>query len=547
MGISRRAGNFILGVIHILLQTAWRQSNGSLSASHESVIGQIPTTIETALLRFGLDDRTTIYAVCPSCHCTYKPKFLHGSVIPRYPKLCTNKARPDSAICNTNLLQESDVASKPIKTYVYHHFFDYLSGLLSRKDLEEQMDKVCDDFKHSLGQPPPEYVTNIFEADFLRSFKGPEPGTLFVDRGNEGRFLFVMHVDFFANEGMSIRGASTSCGIISCACLNLPLEIRYKPENMYIAGIFGPREPHLEQLNHYMRPLIDDMVIGWNRGVQFSRTALHSHGRLARTAIAISCNDLPAARKVSQLGAVTSHNYCTVCQCHHKSTLGRVDFEHADWNPPDNDKLRKLAEAWKDALSNADQDSITSQYGIRWSEFWRLPYWNPSRQLVVDAMHCILEGLSQLHAREALQLTKAAAAATPDIVPAFDHPFTKAREGQGLSTKIVKHVNQIHDLLVAPAADDSTYLVHLQDKLLKKNLPALKFVGEDLGVDGKGQSGKSRKVDWAKALVDWVGMVITVRKFTYTSIYLSARIKTQNIDYTSSCESHHARCHGANP
>ena len=88
-----------------------------------------------------------------------------------------------------------------------------------------------------------------------------------MDRGNEGRFLFIVNVDFFANEGMSIRSASMSCGIISCACLNLPSEIWYKPENMYIAGIFGPKELHLEQLNDYIWPLIDDVVIGWDRGV----------------------------------------------------------------------------------------------------------------------------------------------------------------------------------------------------------------------------------------------------------------------------------------
>jgi hypothetical protein len=105
---------------------------------------------------------------------------------------------------------------------------------------------------------------------------------------------------------------------------------------------------------------------------------------------------------------------------------------HGDWNPPDNDKLCKLAEVWSDALCNADQDEITSEYRIHWSEFWQLPYWNPSYQLVVDAIHCILKGISQLHPHEALQLTKASAAATPDIVLAFDHPFTKAQEGQVL-------------------------------------------------------------------------------------------------------------------
>ena len=52
---------------------------------------------------------------------------------------------------------------------------------------------------------------------------------------------------------MTICGASTSSGIIAAACLNLPLEIRYKPENMYLAGVItGPKEPRLTELNHYM-------------------------------------------------------------------------------------------------------------------------------------------------------------------------------------------------------------------------------------------------------------------------------------------------------
>ncbi|KAG6326380.1 hypothetical protein ID866_12709 [Astraeus odoratus] len=54
----------------------------------------------------------------------------------------------------------------------------------------------------------------------------------------------------------------TSCGIISCACLNLPLEMCYKPENMHLVGIIpGPEEPSGDQLNHFLDPLINDMVV----------------------------------------------------------------------------------------------------------------------------------------------------------------------------------------------------------------------------------------------------------------------------------------------
>jgi hypothetical protein len=64
------------------------------------------------------------------------------------------------------------------------------------------------------------------------------------------------------------------------ACLNLPYTIRHKPENMYVAGIIpGPQEPTLTELNHYLKPVIDDFVTSWTEGIRYSHTALHPSGR----------------------------------------------------------------------------------------------------------------------------------------------------------------------------------------------------------------------------------------------------------------------------
>ena len=58
-----------------------------------------------------------------------------------------------------------------------------------------------------------------------------------------------------------MRNAFASLGIIAMACLNLPADVRYKPENMYLAGIIpGPEEPKLELLNYYQEPLIRDFA-----------------------------------------------------------------------------------------------------------------------------------------------------------------------------------------------------------------------------------------------------------------------------------------------
>ncbi|KIO03365.1 hypothetical protein M404DRAFT_89549, partial [Pisolithus tinctorius Marx 270] len=92
------------------------------------------------------------------------------------------------------------------------------------------------------------------EAEFLHQFTGPQPGKLFINRGDEGCYAFALHVDFFNPEGMHQHGVTISSGIISMACLNLPLDICYKPENLYLAAgiIPGPKQPSLEKLNHYI-------------------------------------------------------------------------------------------------------------------------------------------------------------------------------------------------------------------------------------------------------------------------------------------------------
>jgi hypothetical protein len=265
MGVSRSSCDLIMKIISIILFLAFRKSDSNLSPSHENILKQIPMTSESAEAKFDLTGKIVPYAVC-SCHCTYAPIYAPGSTTPTYPERCTHCPTPGTE-CGETLL----TVGHPRRIFMYHDFKDYLSGLLSRRDIEAVMDEACDDLMDSIDSPHLPFVKNPFDAQFLREFRGPEPGSLFVDRGEEGRYAFALHVDFFNPEGLNLRGASTSCGIISMACLNLPLDIRYKPENMYLAGIIpGPKQPSLDNLNHYIRPLINDLVDAWERGVKFA-------------------------------------------------------------------------------------------------------------------------------------------------------------------------------------------------------------------------------------------------------------------------------------
>ena len=311
------------------------------------------------------------------------------------------------------------------------------------------MDKSCNDLMESTEQPAPSFIGDVLEAEFLRTFEGPKPGTLFADWQGSRHYAFSLNVDFFALEGMRVHGSTASAGIISLAPLNLPLDLCHKPENMYLSIIHGPKEPHLTEVNHYIRPLMDDMVDLWNKGVLFSNTALHPLGWMTNSAIVAAIMDLPAARKMSGLAGPTSHFYCSVCQCFHQFTLARTDFKK--WVKWDCSLMRVQAEAWKNATMVAEQDKIFVQYGIQWSELWRLPYWNPSHQLVLDSMHCILEGLVHSHFREVLGLTTASASTPLPVVKAFTHDFTLADpDGPSMTAKEIKQVKEIHGSLTMP-------------------------------------------------------------------------------------------------
>ncbi len=178
--------------------------------------------------------------------------------------------------------------------YAYHSVMDYVTALDSQEELRRVMDLACDDAMSARLAGSPAEIKDVFSGSFVRSFKGLD-SKLFIDRPEgEGRLLFSLNLDFFNPEGNRERGAHTSTGILAMACLNIPPEIRYKAQNMYIAGIIpGPVEPKLTEGNHFLRLLIDDLEIGWKHRILFT----HVTARLVRFAVACVVCDIPRGQE----------------------------------------------------------------------------------------------------------------------------------------------------------------------------------------------------------------------------------------------------------
>ncbi|KAJ3766541.1 hypothetical protein FB446DRAFT_653639 [Lentinula raphanica] len=103
--------------------------------------------------------------------------------------------------------------------------------------------------------------------------------------------------------------------------------------------------------------------------------------------------DFKAARPFGGFLDVTSHHTCFLCKCWHRAHLGRTDYE--SWTVADAGFLKTGAEAWLKADTSKDREVIENFYGTRYSELWRLPYWDPTKQLLVDPMHTIFLILMQ--------------------------------------------------------------------------------------------------------------------------------------------------------
>ncbi|KAF8580858.1 hypothetical protein K439DRAFT_1619504 [Ramaria rubella] len=217
---------------------------------------------------------------------------------------------------------------------------------------------------------------------------------------------------------------------------------------MYIAGIInGPREPQLSAINHYMRPLVDDLALSWQRGVWFSKTAMCPSGRMTHSAVATTVCDLPGARKAAQLA---SH-----------------DFE--TWKRCNTQEMCRIVVQWRDAPTNKDQETLFKEH---------------------DSMHCILERVVQGHVCDALELSMKAAKVRLTLEPAFVHTFSKLGSHDtteiNMMPKEIKQVEKLQALLLDPIYGSNREtqeqgLDMLRENLLKHNLGPLKFVCQDLG------------------------------------------------------------------
>ncbi|PKB91694.1 hypothetical protein RhiirA5_248176, partial [Rhizophagus irregularis] len=162
---------------------------------------------------------------------------------------------------------------------------------------------------------------------------------------------------------------------------NLPRSERFKVSNIItLAVIPRPNEPKLHQLNHYLAPVIDQFIELWE-GINLFSTYKNPAGKHIRAAIICCTCDIPAVRKLCD--HISARVACHRCQKLADFTIvNQPNFGGFDnmeqWFVSRNvEKMRNSAVLWKECKTEDARKKYVSETLVRWSEMYRLPYFDP--------------------------------------------------------------------------------------------------------------------------------------------------------------------------
>ncbi|KAJ3506586.1 hypothetical protein NLJ89_g6792 [Agrocybe chaxingu] len=375
----------------------------SKQASHPPTLparfGNLPTThgqptpkVDEGAFYFSLllTPQHTTMVVCPKCFCTYT---FDPATPESFPPFCVHKKTPGSQKCGRRLRRQAP-SDSPVCEFIRQNIFQWCGRMYSRPDIE----KLLDEYPKIAQATNPGELKDIWDGSVLKGFVGPD-GKLFLQSNrDEGHLVFGLNMDGFNPYGNREAGKKTSIGGMYLVCFNLPPECRYLVENTLLVGIIpGLNEPSTDEVNHFLRPLVDDFLSLWTTGVFLSKTPRCPGGRLVRCALIPLICDLPAARRASGLSSHSSRHLCSECN------LLAEDVDNLD---PETWPKRTLsdhlahANQWKEAKTEHQRKNLVTEHGIRWSELLRLPYWDPTKHIAVDSMHGFYLRILHRHIRQ---------------------------------------------------------------------------------------------------------------------------------------------------
>lgn len=355
----------------------------------------VPSSIYKLYKYIGLKkDNFTKFVVCKKCFKLYKYEdciiFVEGQ---QQSKKCNNVIFPNHTqigrrkMCGEPLLKLVQIQGSkrfyPFKTYCYKSLASSLSSFLLRPDFEDK----CEIWRSRKVEHG--FLADIFDGQIWKEFQTIKKNNFLKEKQNYG---IMLNLDWF----QPYEHVTYSVGVIYAVILNLPRNERFKLKNVMLLGIIPDmkKEPNVQS---FIDPLIDELKVAWSEGFRLQSFKDRNSSIFKVALMCVGC-DIPATRK---LCGFLGHGATLGCSKCHKSFPGDIGqknyggFNVQDWPERNLEDHKKYMIKVKNAKTQTERDKLESQYGIRYSPIWELPYFDPIRMAVVDPMHNLFQGTAK--------------------------------------------------------------------------------------------------------------------------------------------------------
>ena len=324
------------------------------------------------------------YSVYDMASCTEK----HGTQV--VSKSCMHRDHRNSRkCCGAKLLKTIHLLGGktklyPFKIYCYRPLISSLRALLRIPGFSE----FCEHWRLKF-QTNGSYLKDIYDGKIWAEFQNLDGKPFLASPFN---YALMLNIDWFQPYKLT----QSSVGALYLTIMNLPYDQRFKRENIILLGIIpGPCEPPRD-VNQYLRPLVKELL------ELYSGVKMAVHGKqelqVVRCAlIGVPC-DMPAGRKACGFLSHSALLGCTKCLKVFPGSVGNKDysgFDREKWKArTDADHRSKISQI-QGTNSATERNTLESKFGCRYSVLLQLPYFDPTRMLIIDPMHNLFLGTAK--------------------------------------------------------------------------------------------------------------------------------------------------------
>ena len=336
---------------------------------------------------FDKDLQFNKFIVCPNPECTKLFEFRQI-----YQNEHINKGKTSAEIllrskfcylCNEAILKEKRspvgiIKYTPLKLYCCRSIILAVESLLSRNDLKDKWTQW-----ETRELPDVGYLGDIYDGQVWKEF---------VSASSKNRIGLILNCDWFR----PYKRRNQSIGVLYCSIMNLPRNIRQKPENVILLGLLPALAKEPTSLNTFLKPIIDELK-HFQKGID-----LCIGGKTVKTQVYILCttSDIPATRKLCGFLGHSARLGCSKClkEFSRQSSIGKTDysgFQRSAWPLRSNQQHRQAVSSIPSNISKTAKQKFERRIGCRYSALLDLSYFDPVRYHVIDLMHNIFEGTAK--------------------------------------------------------------------------------------------------------------------------------------------------------